>query len=255
MVVESIKRKCILKVGSNVRYFPNVARAIELIRKGYVGKPILFRGWIGNEGLHLLTKNWYTQKDMVGGGTLLDNGVHLIDLIRYILSEIVICSVAKCYNLKWKFKDIEDNALVIYELSNGCIASLHSSWTEKSGYMYFEIHGEEGYIHVDSRWSKATLTYGKSGGEPMYEDFTRCPKMSYDAELEDFVKDYRRGFHPKPTSYDGYRAVKIVFESYRSALLNIPANCFDGIDEELYDHFVKAFNVDEPYIRVCKHGR
>jgi predicted dehydrogenase len=88
------------------------------------------------------------------------------------------------------------------------------------------------------------------GGEPMREDYTQYPKMSYDLELEDFIGDYRGGFHPKPTSYDGYRAVKVVVQSYSAASKGAPVTTFDNSDRELERTFLKRFNVREPYIRL-----
>jgi predicted dehydrogenase len=250
MLEESIRTKRILKVGSNVRYFPNVVRSIELLRDGFAGRVLFFRGCIGNEGAHLLKSEWYTKKDMIGGGTLLDNGVHLIDLIRYLICEITECYMCKCTNLKWRLDDIEDNAIAVYGLSNGGIATVHSSWTDKSGYMYFEVHGEDGYLHVDSRWSKAILTYGKSYSKPSYEDFTSYPKMSYDLELEDFINDYRREFHPKPTSYDGYRAVKIIMKSYIAEQTCRPVTTFDESDRKLYESFIRTFNFKNAHVEA-----
>jgi predicted dehydrogenase len=246
MVLKSIEKRAILKVGSNPRYFPNVLRALELIKQGYIGKILFFRGWIGNEGLHLLNKNWYRDKELAGGGTLIDNGVHLIDLIRYLADEIVKCYSCKPATLKHNLSNVEDNAVSLYELSEGGFALMHSSWTERSGYMYFEIHGDDGYIHVDSRWSKAFIKYGKSSDKPTCEDYTQYPKLSYDLELEDFVKDYREGLHPKPTSYDGYRAVKIIMQSYLAATTQQPVITFDSFDNELKERFFQRFNVRQP---------
>jgi predicted dehydrogenase len=148
--------------------------------------------------------------------------------------------------LKHNLSNVEDNAVSLYELSEGGFALMHSSWTERSGYMYFEIHGDDGYIHVDSRWSKAFIKYGKSSDKPTCEDYTQYPKLSYDLELEDFVKDYREGLHPKPTSYDGYRAVKIIMQSYLAATTQQPVITFDSFDNELKERFFQRFNVRQP---------
>jgi len=251
MVAKSIETEGILKVGSNPRYFPNMVRAIELINQGYIGKVLFFRGFIGNEGLHLLSKGWCTKREIIGGGTLIDNGVHLIDLIRYLADEITKCHSCKLANLRWFLEDnIEDNALAIYDLLGGGVATVHSSWTEKLGYMYFEIHGENGYMCVDSRWSKALLAYGKGNNELVYEDHSKYPKMSYDIELEDFINNYNKGLHPKPTSYDGYRAVKIIVQSYLSTLTSKAVTTFDESDLALKERFMRAFNVEELYIRA-----
>jgi len=243
MVEESLRTGRVLKVGSNVRYFPNVIRAADLLRRGFVGEPFLFRGWIGNDGSHLLRKEWYRDKEVIGGGTLLDNGVHLLDLIRYLVGEIRACQLCTCLNLRWRLDDLEDNCVAIYDLINGGVALVHSSWTERPGYMYFEIQGDEGYVQVDARWSRALLTYGKVGEKPVHEDHTDYPKRSYELELEDFVGDYNRGLHPRPTSYDGYRAVKIVCLSYQAAALGEPTLALDSLDEELARRFSKVFEV------------
>jgi len=245
MVMKSIEKGAVLKVGSNPRYFPNVLKASELMKRGFVGNALFFRGWIGNEGLHLLSKSWYRKREMVGGGTLIDNGVHLIDLIRYLVDEIVRCQACRLATLKHNISELEDNALAIYGLSKSGFAFIHSSWTERSGYMYFEVHGDNGYIHVDSRWSRAIITYGKSGEEPTCEDYTQHPKLSYDLELEDFVRDYREGLHPKPTSYDGYRSVKIIMRSYQAAATQSPTTTFDSSDEELRERLLQRFNIRE----------
>jgi predicted dehydrogenase len=249
MLMKSIESGTILKVGSNPRYLPNIIKATEIIRRGYIGKKIFFRGWIGNEGLHLLSKSWYTRKEVIGGGTLLDNGVHLIDLVRYLVDEIIRCHSCKLATLKHNLTDLEDNAIAIYELLGGGLAFIQSSWTEKSGYMYLEIHGDEGYMHIDSRWSQAIIRYAKSSAKPTCEDYTQYPKMSYDLELEDFAKDYREGFHPKPTSYDGYRAVKIIVQSYLAATRRGATITFDFQDRELEKAFLNRFNVREAYVR------
>ena len=243
MVLKSIEKRAILKVGSNPRHFPNVLRALELIKQGYIGKILFFRGWIGNEGLHLINKNWYRDKELAGGGTLIDNGVHLIDLIRYLTDEIVKCYSCKITTLKHNLGNVEDNAVVLYELSGGGFALIHSSWTERSGYLYFEIHGENGYIHVDSRWSEALIKYGRDGNKPACENYTQYPKLSYDLELEDFVKDYKEGFHPRPTSYDGYRAIKIIMQSYLAGTIQQPVITLDSSDNDLKEKFLQQFNV------------
>ena len=78
-----------LKVGSNLRHFPNVARALELVARGAIGEVLFLRGWIGNDGWSL--GSWWRDPDLIGGGTLLDNGSHLLDLTRSFLGEPEEC--------------------------------------------------------------------------------------------------------------------------------------------------------------------
>lgn len=77
MMVEAAKENGVtLKVTSNLRYFPSVQKAKELLNE--IGDVLFFRGWIGNSGWQL--ESWFSNPDMIGGGTLLDNGCHLLDL-------------------------------------------------------------------------------------------------------------------------------------------------------------------------------
>jgi len=64
---------------------------------------------------------------MVGGVTLIDNGSHLIDLVRYLADEIIRCFSCKLSTLQHNLKDLEDNAIATYELSSGGLAFIHSS--------------------------------------------------------------------------------------------------------------------------------
>jgi len=243
MVEKSIHVGSILKVGSNTRYLPNVIRAEQVIRSDLVGEPIFFRGWVGNNGDHLLCKEWYKKREYVGGGTLIDNGVHLLDIIRYFMGEITRCYSCFCSNLRWFLNGLEDNCVAIYGLEKEySLAIIHSSWTEKLGYMHFEIQGDAGFVNVDVHPTEALLIYNKADGGIVKEDYSDYPKKSYELELKAFIHDYKRGFHPKPTSYDGYRVVKIALLSYQATSKG-PVITFDRSDRELYDRFNKVFEV------------
>lgn len=244
MVLKSVETRRILKVGSNVRYFPNVMRASKLIADGLLGRILSFRGWIGNDGSHLANKEWYADRGVSGGGTLLDNGVHLIDLIRHLVDEVRSCNWCQCSNLQWNLNSVEDNAVCSYGLSGGAIGFIQSSWTDRTGYMYFEIHGDAGFVNMDSRWSKSSVTYGKRVEDRRFEDLTDFGKRSYDLELEDFLKCLKSDLHPRPTSYDGYRAVKIVAKSYESESSARQVNTFDALDRKLKQRFRRTFEVE-----------
>ncbi len=244
MVRTSIRYRKMLKVGSNARFFPNVLRAEEILRSDSSPDPTLFfRGWIGNAGEHLDLADWYKQREIIGGGTLLDNGIHLIDLIRHLVGEIRTCTSCHLYNRKWSFRGLEDNALALYELEDGEPASIHSSWTDSAGYMYFEIHGDKGLLQVDSREARAILTHKSDGGQEIREDFSSSRKKSYDLELERFVEDYNKGVHPEPTSYDGFRAVRVALASYRSNEFGRPVKAIGREDVDLLGALRKVFHL------------
>ena len=241
MVRTSILHRRILKVGSNVRFFPNVMRADELVKTRLQGTPTFVRGWIGNVGEHLSAGDWHTSKEASGGGTLLDNGVHFIDLMRHLVGEVRVCKFCEIYHRTWPFPGMEDNALVVYELENRTPASMQCSWTDSGGYMYFEIQYANGFVQVDCRADKAALIYKIGENGPISEDFSRVRKRSYDLELERFLSDYRAGVHPEPTSYDGYRAVNVACTSYRSRSRRMALRTFGTEDRKLQALFAKSF--------------
>ena len=76
--------KGVLQIGSNHRYFESVMFAKKLVDDGKIGEVLSFNGRIGNNG-ERLKNSWFWDKEVSGGGTLLDNGCHLLDLSRYFM--------------------------------------------------------------------------------------------------------------------------------------------------------------------------
>ena len=81
-----------VQIGSNHRYFESVKYAKKIIDEGKIGKPLSFKGRIGHNG-ERIKNTWFWKKDLSGGGTLLDNGCHLLDLSRYFMGEGVYTKV------------------------------------------------------------------------------------------------------------------------------------------------------------------
>jgi len=213
-----------VKVGSNVRFFPNILKLKELIISSSIGTPLLFRGYIGNAGRHLKENSWYTRQELVGGGTLLDNGVHLVDLIRWLLGEIDSCH-AIVSNSMWHLNGLEDLAMCMFHLSGGARASIQSSWHEWSGYLYVEIYGSEGFIRSDNRFSTAKLTVGNREKILQEYDYSHLPPVSYANELNNFIDCHDSSREFEPSAYDGYRVVRVIRACYESALSGNVVDC------------------------------
>jgi predicted dehydrogenase len=214
-----------VKVGSNVRFFPSILRLKELTVSN-IGTPLLFRGYIGNAGQQLAASSWYSKKEMIGGGTLLDNGIHLIDLVRWLLGEIVSCE-ADVSNRMWHLEGLEDLAVCMFQLSNGAKASIQASWHEWAGYLYLEIYGTDGFIRSDNRFSSAKVVVGNREGIVREYDYSQQSKMSYANELNDFLDCVEKSVEPTPSAYDGYRAVKVVRACYESARVGRAVSCLE----------------------------
>lgn len=216
MVRAAEAQKLFLKVGSNHRYFPNVMKAKELIKSGTLGRPIVFRGWIGHDGSKFGSE-WFKNYDIVGGGTLLDNGCHIIDIARMLIGEPKYCFGETDNLLRDDIKPAEDYASVIYRTVNGGLISLNCSWIEWYGYLYFEVFGEKGFVIVDARYGNR-LTWGLKGAECLeISDFTNKPQQSYNIELDLFIDAIRNGHEPEPSGHDGARVVEMIHAAYMSS--------------------------------------
>lgn len=215
MVKAARRSRAFLKTGSNHRYFPNVMRAMELVKKGTIGDPVFFRGSIGHNG-ELLKGRWFWDKDLAGGGTFLDNGCHLLDISRVLLGDLDSCTgtVNTAY---WPISPLEDNGFALYTNRKGKTALVQSSWIEWYGYMYFEVYGTDGFVLVDSRRANRTLVGRRTDDYTTVYDFSDVPPRSHEAELVDFMQHVRKGEQPNPSGEDGLRVLQMVYALYRSS--------------------------------------
>jgi predicted dehydrogenase len=216
-MVEATQRSgSFLKVGSNLRYFPSVLKAKELLDDSKIGKTLFARGWIGHSGWNLGT--WYSDPEIIGGGTLLDNGCHLLDLYRWFLGEVESCVGFASTTLQLA-GPLEDNAMAIFKFEGGKMAFLQSSWTEWAGYMYLEIYGTEGFIRIDNRGQNCITTLGAKDGQQKVFDYSQEPPRSYILEFDDYIDAILNNQQPLPSGFDGLRAVQMAHAVYQSALL------------------------------------
>jgi predicted dehydrogenase len=216
-MVEAAQRShCFLKVGSNLRYFPSILKAKELLDANQLGEVLFARGWIGHSGWQVGT--WYTNTEMVGGGTLLDNGCHLLDLYRWFLGEVKSCVGFTTTSL-WPITPLEENAMALFRFSNNRIAFLQSSWTEWAGYMYLEIYGTQGILRIDNRGQSCVTTLSNREGQNKVFDYSQETPKSYVLEFDDYVNAIIDNRQPLPSGLDGLRAVQMAHAVYQSARL------------------------------------
>ncbi|MBI2320642.1 MAG: Gfo/Idh/MocA family oxidoreductase [Chloroflexi bacterium] len=207
---------CVLKVGSNLRYFPNVLRAKALLDERAIGEPLFLRSWIGVNGWNVQPGMWFADPEAAGGGTFLDSGCHVLDIARWFVGEVRAC-VGMVQTGLWPIQPLEDNGFGIFETVDGKTISIQSSTTEWNGYMYLEVYGSDGYIRVDSRGRTCLTALGDRQGNEQVFDYSDQPPTSYQAEFADLMRALREGRAPAPSGYDGLRAVEMAWGVYESA--------------------------------------
>lgn len=148
-----------LMYGFNHRHHDSVIRMKGLIDSGEYGKVLWSRGRYGKSVTEDYFNQWRAKKEMAGGGILIDQGVHMLDLFLYLTGDYDIVK-SEVSNLYWKM-DVEDNAFVILkDSSSGRVASLHSTMTQWRHLFSLEIFLEKGYMVLNGLIT-STMSYGE----------------------------------------------------------------------------------------------
>ncbi len=156
--VEAGRPGLVLKYGFNHRYHDSVREALALVESGELGRVINMRGVYGKSMIVPFVGQWRSERALAGGGILLDQGIHMVDLLRLFGGEFPeVQSLVS--NDFWKF-DVEDNAFAIMRNAHGVVAMLHSSATQWRHLFALEVSLENGYISLEG-----LLTGSKSYGE------------------------------------------------------------------------------------------
>jgi predicted dehydrogenase len=137
----------LVKVGFNHRFHPAVLKARALFEADAVGPLMYIRARYGHGGRAGYEQEWRADPAVAGGGELLDQGVHLLDLARWFAGDFVEAS-GHLATLYWNMP-VEDNAFVVLRTSTGQVAWLHASCTEWKNLFSFEIFGRHGKLQLD----------------------------------------------------------------------------------------------------------
>jgi predicted dehydrogenase len=147
LVAAARQHKRIVKVGFNHRFHPAIARAKEFAEEGRIGPLLFIRGRYGHGGRIGYEKEWRFEPEVSGGGELIDQGSHLIDLSRWFLGELTLAyGVAPTYF--WPGR-VDDNCFLALAGAQQRMAWLHASWTEWKNLFAFEIMGRDGKLTID----------------------------------------------------------------------------------------------------------
>jgi predicted dehydrogenase len=219
-----------VKTGFNHRFHPAVMKAKELIENDSIGELINIRARYGHGGRPGMEQEWRCSKELCGGGELIDQGVHLIDLCRWFTDKDVDQVYGKTYRSFWE-SDVEDNAFFHLEFDGNILAQCHVSWTNWKNIFSFEIFGKDGYIKIKGlggSYGKETLEVGyrqPTGGIPAIEHFEFDDEdTSWSLEWQEFKQAIEENKEPSGSGNDGYEANVIIDAIYKSNDLNKPVS-------------------------------
>jgi predicted dehydrogenase len=156
--VEKKYPKLKLKYGFNHRYHDSVREALKIIKSGELGDIVNMRGIYGKSRIIPFSGGWRSKRELAGGGILLDQGIHMVDLMRLFCGEFVEVK-SFVSNDYWKH-DVEDNAYAIMKDSKGRVAVFNSTATQWQHKFSLDISLTNGYIELSG-----ILSGSKSYGE------------------------------------------------------------------------------------------
>lgn len=209
----------VAKCGFNHRFHPAFLKAREVLAGGDYGDLMFVRARYGHGGRVGYEKEWRADPDISGGGELLDQGMHLIDLSRLFLGDFVrVEGIARTFF--WDMP-VDDNAFLLLETAADQVAQLHVSWTEWKNTFSFEIYTKKLKMHVEGlggsygveRLSCYYMHPGMGPPETVIYEFPG-PDSSWKAEWKNF-KGAVSGREPLSGSIeDALKALEIVERVY-----------------------------------------
>ncbi|MBI5677953.1 MAG: Gfo/Idh/MocA family oxidoreductase [Planctomycetes bacterium] len=166
MAVEHRHPHLKLKYGFNHRYHDSVIEAKRLIETGEYGSVINIKGIYGKSSVNHFSEGWRSERQYAGGGILLDQGIHMLDMICYFAGDFE--EVKSFVSNDYWHHNVEDNAYAIMRNSSGCVAMIHSTATQWQHRFRLEVTLEEILLELTG-----ILSGSKSYGE---EKLKRIPR-------------------------------------------------------------------------------
>jgi predicted dehydrogenase len=226
--------RVIVKAGFNHRHHDAIWKAHDLMQRGAIGEPYFIRCRYGHGGRPGYASEWRGDRTIAGGGELLDQGIHAIDLFRWFLGDFIE-GVGFAPTYFWAGGDdvprgepVEDNAFCLFRTAGGQVASLHASWTQWKNIFSYEVFGRDGYLAVDGlggSYGSERLTVGRrraASGPPDEEHFEFAGDSSWEREWLEFRAAIRERREPLGSGYDAWQALRMacaVYESQRTGRL------------------------------------
>jgi len=219
LLLAANSRNVTVRIGYNHRFHPAFQKARELVDSGVLGPLMFLRSRYGHGGRVGYDKEWRANPELSGGGELIDQGVHLIDLAGWFLGHFSVIDGHTTTSL-WDMP-VDDNAFLSLRTPLGQTAWLHASCTEWKNMFSFELYGRDGKISIDGlggsygveriTWYKMLPEMGPP--ETTSWEFPRGDQ-SWSIETQNVLSEIQRPFSGNPELENSVRVLEIVETIY-----------------------------------------
>lgn len=210
MLAVAASSSAILTMATKFRYVDDVHRAREIAGSGDIGEVILVENTFASRVD--MADRWNAQPDVSGGGVLMDNGTHSVDLVRFILGPIA--EVMALEGRRTQGLGVEDTAQMFLKSHDGARATIDLSWSlNKEREWFLEIYGSNGTIQVG--WSRSRYRIGEdSEWTELGTGYSRQDAMRN--QVANFAAAIQREEELRIDATDAIASVEVLEAAYRS---------------------------------------
>ncbi|MCL4545406.1 MAG: Gfo/Idh/MocA family oxidoreductase [Chloroflexi bacterium] len=212
IIAASQEAHSIFMQAENWRYQPVSVAAADLLRSGVLGDPFMLK--VSME-FYFRSKegSWRMQREVSGGGVLIDSGIHAVSVARMLMGEIREVIAARGRQIWDELAPSEDTIAILTHFAGGSIGIIDFSWSthHERSYFGFEVFGTDGSLSFDLA----------SGGLTIIRDGRREERQvpwssGFTEEIRHFLDCIRDGRQPKTTAVEEARTLAAVLAAYQS---------------------------------------
>lgn len=195
------------------RFHPPIMALKRLIDAGELGEVVMFRNRFAGP-FKGVEERWFSDKEVAGGGVLMDTSVHSIDLFRFLVGEVTrVQAVTRQTNPA--IGEVEDTAIALLSTSDNRMGVVEASWVLAAGFNVVEVYGTEGaaMVHYWDGFKSRYKTNKMDDWQPLEE----VGPDRFVGEIQHFVDACLGRTELQVTGYDGLRAVEVVYEAYATS--------------------------------------
>ena len=200
-----------LMMASKFRYVDDVSKARSIVQAGILGAPVRFENTFAN--WLDVRERWNSKREIAGGGVLIDNGTHSVDIARFILGPIT--DVSAYHGPKIQAIEVEDTSHLSFRSASGATGMVDVSWSiHKELSSYVEIWGTEGMLSLGWRESKYRQNH-----QTTWVQFGNGydKNLAFRSQLDNFVNHCAGKEPARISSDDALASVLVIEAAYQSA--------------------------------------
>lgn len=215
-----------LMIEQTQRFDPVHQAAKKFIESGKLGKINMVKGRIGHAGPEYWAggnEGWFSNKKLSGGGAMIDVGIHILDLLRWLSSKEVAEVCANIKTLEKPFP-VDDNGSVLMRFTDGTFGQFEASWTTRPYEVMTWIYGENGKIHTSIGTEKpVTVRLAAVGADKdpnyalqdMHLDVSQG--NGWENAVHYFIDCVEKNRTPFISGEEGARSMAVILAAYKSA--------------------------------------